>query len=389
MNLKGIVTKGDNILIAVSGGPDSTYLTYKLFSLKDKLGLNLSLCYFNHCLRKDKDVEFVKELAERLQLKLYIGNWENPKKSQKMARRARYDFFLKAAKEINANKIATGHNLDDNVETILFHIIRGEGPYEIPKQREFNGITIIRPLLTIPRKDIEEYLVKNKIHFIIDKTNKEPIYTRNKIRLKLIPILSELNPRFKDAIIKLSVIWKRNISFLEESAKKGISHPAVLAHNLRKEGFSFSKIEEILKRGLPKELKDVEDFYYELPIPGSISVGDMKIEAGIVPPPLFLKTSNDIALFDYELLKPPIFIRNIKEGDRFIPFGSCYSKKVARFFITEKIPKEKRRKIPILFDKEGILWIVGIRRSNRAIVTEKTRNILRIDLRGNKMLKFG
>lgn len=380
------ITKGDNILIALSGGPDSTYLTYLLFSLKDKLALNLSLCYFNHCLRKEagKDINFVKELAEKLQLKLYIDNWENPKISQKMARRARYDFFLKIAKEIKADKIATGHNLDDNVETILFHIIRGECPYGIPEQREENGVTIIRPLLTLPKEKIRECLVKNKIPFIIDKTNKKPIYTRNKIRLKLIPVLSQLNPKFKNGLVKLSVIWKRNLSFLEESAKRGISHPAVLAHNLRKQGLSFSRIEEILKKGFPPELKEVKDFYCELPIPGSISIGDIKIEARIIPPHLSFKTSEDIALFDYELLKPPIFIRNIKDGDRFTPYGCCYQKKVARFFITEKIAKEKRRQIPILFDKEGVLSILGIRRSNRAILTEKTKNVLRVSVQSKE-----
>lgn len=385
MKIKELCKQNDNILIAASGGADSTYLTYLLFSLKDKLGLNLSLCYFNHCLRKDaKDEEFVKKLAEKFSACFYLGKWENPTKSQKMARRARYAFFLKTAKEIKANKIALGHNLDDNVETILFHIIRGEGPYGIPEQREEDGITIIRPLIDIPKKNIEEWLLKNHIPFIMDETNKQPIYTRNKIRLKLIPVLSELNPKFKNALIKLSIIWKRNLSFLEEMSKKGISHPAVLADVLRREGLSFSSIEKIIKHGFPP--KDVPDFYYNLPIPGVIYVNNIKIEAKITPPPLSFHTLKHIALFDYSLLKPPLFIRNIKHGDRFTPYGCNYQKKVARFFITEKIPRHIRRHIPILCDNEGILWIVGIRRSNRAILTKETKEVLNIQAGGIESL---
>lgn len=223
-----------------------------LCSLKKRFNISLFLCHFNHCLRKesDKDAEFVKELAERFNLPFYVTSWKNPIHSQKMARRARYDFFLKTAKEINAKSIALGHNLDDNIETILFHIIRGENPYRIEEKMEMDGITIIRPLIDIERKEIEEYLAKNNIPFIIDKTNLRPVYTRNKIRLKLIPLLYEFNPRFKKAIIKFSSIWKRNLDFLEEEAKKPISkqsHPALLAHILRKKGFSFSKIDQIIK----------------------------------------------------------------------------------------------------------------------------------------------
>ncbi len=386
--LKAMISNGDNILIGVSGGCDSTYLLYLFFSLKKRFNLKISICHFNHHLRKEsnKDEEFVKEMAEKFGFELYIEDWKEPVHSQKMARRARYDFFLRIAKGIKANKIALGHNLDDNVETILFHIIRGENPYGIPEKREVDGITIIRPLIKTPRKEIEEYLTKNKIPFIIDKTNTKPIYTRNKIRLKLIPILHQLNPRFKDALLKLSVIWKRNLSFFEEEAKKGVfkeSHPAILAHILRKEGFSFSEIEkriQMIKKGpsLIKNDEKIKDFHYNLSIPGEVFVNNMKIEASIINPPLLFKTPKEIALFDYDLLKPPLFIRNAKEGDRFMPFRANYQKKVARFFITEKIPKEKRCEIPILVDEGGILWVMGIRRSNRAIITEDTKNVLKV-----------
>ncbi|MEW6679636.1 MAG: tRNA lysidine(34) synthetase TilS [bacterium] len=250
--LERLVSQGDNILIGASGGCDSTALVYILYSLKKRFSLSLSLCHFNHCLRKEsgKDAEFVKGIAQRLNLALYVERWENPIHSQRMARRARYDFFLKVAKEINAKSIALGHNLDDNIETILFHIIRGESPYGIEEKREMDGIRIIRPLIDIERKEIEKYLAKNNIPFIIDKTNTEPVYTRNKIRLKLIPLLYEFNPRFKYGLLKLSSIWKRNLDFLEEEAEKTISkesHPALLAHILRKKGLSFSKIEKTIK----------------------------------------------------------------------------------------------------------------------------------------------
>ena len=208
-----LIEKNDKILIAFSGGPDSVFLYYILKYLQNDFNLEISLLYVNHNLREDveKDLNFVKSFSEENEVSLYIESVnvkENSKINKKSielsARELRYKKLSEVYNKIKYNKIATGHNLDDNVETLIFRLLRGtsiKGLKSIPQKRN----EIIRPILNYEKKEILSFLNKNSQNYITDYTNEENGYTRNYIRNKLFPMFSEINPSFRKKVNELII----------------------------------------------------------------------------------------------------------------------------------------------------------------------------------------
>ncbi len=209
-----LIRNGDKVLIAVSGGPDSMALLHIMAELRHRYDIEIFIAHFNHMLRgkaADKDAEFVEKTADSLSVKCVTGKSDIRKISrsqglsiEEAAREARYDFYKWAAKKTGAVKVATGHTLDDQAETVLMRLIKGSGSRGlsgIPYRRELGGISVIRPLLDVPRKEVEQYLKKNKIPSRIDASNFLNIYFRNKVRNILIPLLEKkFNPGIKNVL---------------------------------------------------------------------------------------------------------------------------------------------------------------------------------------------
>ena len=206
----GLIREFDRIVLGVSGGPDSIALLYCLLALKEEYRLTLHIAHLNHMLRpKDslKDAEFVRLLAKKLGLACTIKkvNLKGLKKGslEEAARKARLDFFLETAKRIKADKIALGHTLDDQAETVLMRLLRGSGLLGLsgilPK-RDILGFTVIRPLLGIKRKEIENFLKAKRIIPRVDASNLDQAYFRNRIRHKLLPGLEKYNPNIKEVL---------------------------------------------------------------------------------------------------------------------------------------------------------------------------------------------
>ncbi|MFH1201390.1 MAG: tRNA lysidine(34) synthetase TilS [Candidatus Omnitrophota bacterium] len=201
---------GDKVLVGVSGGPDSVALLFVLCQLRYEFGLNIHVAHLDHGLRKCSklDAEFVKKLAKKLNLpitvaKIKVRNLAKNRSLEEVAREARLNYFFKVAKKIKADKIALGHNKDDQAETVLMRIIRGsglEGLRAILPKRTINDYTVVRPLIEVSRKEIEGFLKKNNLKPRIDKTNFETEFFRNKIRHILIPYLKRFNPNIKDVL---------------------------------------------------------------------------------------------------------------------------------------------------------------------------------------------
>lgn len=199
INRYGLISRKDKILVAVSGGPDSVTLLYLLNSLKKELGLILHVAHLDHMLRRGSSLDrlFVERLAGRLGLAVTSAEINVKKIAccgslEEVARNARLNFLFKAAKRIKADKIALGHNLDDQAETVLMRLLRGSGLYGLagilPK-RDICGFCVIRPLIEIKRSEIEAFLKKKKINPRRDTSNSQDIYFRNKIRHNLLPLL--------------------------------------------------------------------------------------------------------------------------------------------------------------------------------------------------------
>ena len=206
-----LIVQKDKVLIAFSGGPDSVFLYYFLEFLKAKLLLDISIIYINHNLRcdVDNDLEFVKKFAFEKNIDCYVESVDvksyarkNKKSVELAARELRYEIIENVRKKIGYNKIATGHNLDDNVETFIFRILRGTsviGLKSIPKVRE----NIVRPILEFEKKEILYFLKQKNLNYIIDYTNNENDYTRNFIRNKIFPDFEKINPNFRQKVYEL------------------------------------------------------------------------------------------------------------------------------------------------------------------------------------------
>lgn len=198
--------KEAKIVLGVSGGPDSVCMLDVMAKLAPKYDLKLLIAHINYGLRgkdSDKDEEFVRELAGKYNLKIAALNPKNVKVTENNLREIRYEFFEKARRENNFDLIAVAHNEDDQAETFLMRVIRGSGLQGLSAMKYKSGPPrrIIRPLLGISRKEILKYLKTHGLKYRTDKTNKESLYFRNKIRNKLIPYLEKnFNPQIKKTI---------------------------------------------------------------------------------------------------------------------------------------------------------------------------------------------
>jgi len=259
----------DRVLLGVSGGPDSVTLLNVLLSLKKRYNLSFFIAHLDHMLRgeeSDEDVIFVKKLAQELGLPCEVKSCNLTEITQKehltleeAARKYRYKFYSESAKKFKANKIALGHNADDQVETVLMRFLRGtglEGLMGIPPVRG----KIIRPLIECSREDIEEYCKEKKIKYRLDSSNKKVIYFRNKIRLELLPLLSQgYNKNIKDIMLRLRSIISEVSVYLNQETEllfKEVARqesPEIIIIDLKK----FTPLSLALKRRIIRKSIEV------------------------------------------------------------------------------------------------------------------------------------
>ncbi len=253
-----LIKQHDRILVGVSGGADSLTLLLQLVKLKKPLGIDLHIAHLDHGMRKDSqaDTLFVKKWAEKLNIPVTIKRL-NPKliKSkgslEEILREARFAFLINTAKKIKAQKVALGHNLNDQAETVLMRLLRGaglSGLSGIAKSRVINNVVFIRPLLGTSRRQIEDFLKRRKIKSLQDPTNREELFLRNKIRHYLIPLLRKnYNPNIIEILANLAENVADDYDYLNQSTKKYVKgkklflklkqllkfHPAILRLTLR------------------------------------------------------------------------------------------------------------------------------------------------------------
>ena len=233
------------VLAAVSGGPDSVAMLHVLVSLRSKYNLTLSAAHLNHMIRgrdADEDARCAEEISKKLGLPFFCARKNVPlfmKKTslspEEAARKVRYNFLEKIAKDQKADKIAIGQTADDQAETVLLALIRGTGIAGlsgIPPTRslEKSAAMVIRPLIEVSRQEIEKYLEAKKITARLDASNLKPVYLRNKIRLELLPMLeTNYSPNIKTALVKLADILREDNQFILEETKKLV--PKMLIKN--------------------------------------------------------------------------------------------------------------------------------------------------------------
>jgi tRNA(Ile)-lysidine synthase len=279
-----LIQKGDKVLVAVSGGPDSMALLLKLFSLKSRLGLTLHVAHLDHGLRQDSklDALFVKNWAHKLQIPVTIKRLDLRKikvqgSLEEFFREKRLKFFIQTARTIKANKIALGHNLDDQAETVLMRLLRGtglSGLSGISVKRAIRGLVFIRPLLETNRQEIERFLKRRGLKARIDSTNREDVFLRNKIRHHLIPLLkNKYNINIQKVLANLAETVSYDYEYLDQAAKRSLRgsslrlnlkkimklHPAILRIKLRQ---SIVCLQGDTRRINFQHIKELEDLIY-------------------------------------------------------------------------------------------------------------------------------
>ena len=442
-----MLSEGENVLVALSGGPDSVFLLHVLNNLKEELKLDLHTLYINHGLRPEEtplEIEFCKKLCETLKVPFITKSVdvksfakEKSMNKQEAARELRYKVFEETAFETKADKIALGHNADDQAETLLMRLLRGSGPIGLSGIPPVRGM-FIRPLIEIERQEIDRYIQEEKIDFVVDSSNLRRDYLRNKIRFSIIPMMKEINPNIIETLSRTAAIFReeerhfdiivvktlmRLISRKSDSRIELFLSPleamdkVILRRVLRRvidvtkglRRINFIHVEDIIdliktgKAGdrlyLPKGIRVIKDYStlifttespvkldaYTLEVPGEINLKEagVLIKASILESHKSeikdLRLSADLAVFDAERLIFPLVVRSRKEGNFFYPFGFGKRKKLQDFFVDEKVPRDERDRIPLVLSGEDIIWIAGYRQDDRFKVTDETKKILKLE----------
>ena len=442
------LNRGDRVIVAVSGGPDSTALLLLLNGLKRDYNLKLFVAHLDHKLRPashtKKDYEYVKALSRRIGVPLISESADvssYAKKSglsiEEAARDKRYEFLLRAAKDTGAKKIAMGHTLDDQAETVLMRLIRGSGLgglRGIPPMRPLGDTVIIRPLIKTWRREVEAYLKGMGVKARQDATNLMPKFLRNRIRHELIGLLEKYNPNIKEVLARsaqnfsydyeiISDIIDRefercvkaridsvavNLSRLKgkpAGIRRGILRKAIEISKGDLRGIDYSHIEDMeglikIDKGavdLPGKIRAVKargiltfgkirhepavpKVYMRIPVEGSVRIPELKISFETKFARLGAKTKKPrtIEYIDFGKIKGSLHLRTWEKGDRFRPLGMLKEKKLQDFFVDQKVPRSERRKVPLLVSGNNIIWVCGLRISDDVKITGTTKKILKI-----------
>lgn len=420
-------------LVALSGGADSVAL---LLVMK-KMGIDTEAVTCNFHLRgkeSDRDENFCVALCERLGIKLHRSHFdtrsyaEARKISIEMAaRELRYRYFEQLRQDIGAEAICVAHHQDDSIETLLMNLIRGTGINGLKGIQPING-HIIRPLLCVGRKDIEDYLNSLGQDYVTDSTNLVDDVMRNKIRLNVIPLLETINPNVRKNIFSTSLNISESIKVFDSSISRSVtevlnagkidisklkSQPSpeyALFHILRIYNFSPAVIRQIFehmegssgRRWYSEDYELLSDRGYLLirKRNKSFTMRHMKvIEPGVYVYGENLKFTfiQEIKDADYKIDKSsvcacldagriefPLTIRPLQNGDRFCPLGMRGSKLISDYMTDIKRSGfEKEEQLVITNANGEIMWLVNERPDNRYKVTDKTNMILKIVLKNH------
>ena len=445
-----LICPGDHVLAAFSGGPDSLCLLHLLNELSGDLNFKLTACHINHNLRgkaSKADAVWSMQLAQSWVVKLITVNVDVKGHSRKnklsletSARELRRAALLDVSKKQKCNKIATGHNLDDQAETVLMHLIRGSGLSGLSGIPVMNG-PYIRPLLNCSRGRIEAYLKQHKLAGRNDASNSSPKYFRNRVRHQLMPLLETYNPQIKRALSHLAGNVELDLEIINHQVEKafdicaksdkskiaidlskfklynkGLQHnilrhcsELLLGPGLVPDSLHIAQAMELLLRGRTGNKVDLlGDIWIEktygravlttlktkaetkkqilalktiaLAIPGTTGAGAYSIKAWLAGKHSvrnITKCQPELVYFDAAIMDgSPLEITGKKDGDRMIPFGHKSAKKIKDIFIGSRIPHSQRAGWPLVRKGSTLVWLCGARRSDAFPLTSKTKIVL-------------
>lgn len=385
-----LIEPGDTIVCAVSGGADSIALLFALYLLKEEWRLDLSAAHFNHHLRgaeSDRDEAFVREFCAGYDIPLSVGHGNvtpGPKGLEAAARDARYAFL-----QTLPGKLATAHTADDNAETVLMHLVRGTGLKGLGGIMPSNH-NVIRPMLSVTRRDIEIFLAEYHISHITDSSNETDLFLRNRLRHQVLPLLQAENPKLAENLSATALRLRQDEEVLASLARDipvrigtlRQCSPAlrfrVLERFLRDNGVPEPESSHI---ALAEALVFSQNPSARACFPGGIVIGRCYDRLDVVlphgkPQPISLFPGETVHFGSYQIschpadacicttdaftVRPdgPIVVRPRQSGDCIRLSGG--TKSLKKLFIDQKFPAALRDQIPVIADSRGVLGVCGI-----------------------------
>ena len=423
-----LIAKGEKVLLAVSGGVDSVVMCH-LFAQTD---FTFGIAHCNFALRgneSDGDALFVETLAKQFNIPFYLHNCDAAiyAKTQKIsiqmaARDLRFAWFRELCEKEAYAVYATAHHADDAIETYFINQLRGTGIAGLHGLLPKNG-KLIHPLLFTTRNEIDAYVEEHNLTYREDSSNASIKYLRNSLRHKVMPILEDLQPAYRDILMKnmkrfsaVESVFKQKV---EEEKKKvcrqednklilSISNLMLLENSttylyefIKAYDFVFSQAEEIIesiKSGVPGSqffmadyvlLRDREELILIKKRVKSDESYELILEEAEIKFPIDLKwevlddtkfqIDSNLAFIDIDTLKFPLKLRKWEQGDAFYPLGMQGKKLLSDFFIDIKLNRFEKENKWLLLSGEEIVWVVGMRLDNRYRITSKTKRVLRIE----------
>ncbi|HJR19903.1 MAG TPA: tRNA lysidine(34) synthetase TilS [Actinomycetota bacterium] len=433
----GMIKGGESVLVAVSGGPDSLCLLHALHRIAPALELDLHVAHFDHRLREGSaaDASFVARTAERLGLPVTTraaSSTEVPKglSPEGAARERRYAFLEETADVVGATRIATGHTLDDQAETVIMRVIAGTGVHGLGGIPPVRG-RVIRPLIEVRRAETESFGRALKLGPRRDPTNADTAFPRNAVRADLLPFLVEhFNARAPEALARLADLARDEDDLLEELAAEALE-PEIVAGGLRIPvdrllALPVALQRRVLRRAVPLDAAHTDRVLQlcregatgdrvslSAPLNATLSYGSLLIGrettatasepaepvALVVPgvtdlplwsmrmrtwietePPPAWPDGRRVCVLDAARARPPLVVRTSRRGDRFRPLGMRGEKRLGDFFTDAKVPRTERDRVPLVTSGDEIAWVVGHRPAQGFKVTGRTRRFLWLEL---------
>jgi tRNA(Ile)-lysidine synthase len=444
----GLLKQNERVVVGLSGGPDSTALAVILAQIAPSMGVQLIIAHFNHGLRgreANGDERSASQLAKKLGLSFVSRKMdkravEKGHSPEDFYRQQRYQFFSEVAISNHAGKIALGHNLQDQAETVLLHLLRGSGLEGLKGIMPLRDGKYIRPLIEVSREEIISFLDEAGIAYRQDSSNESKLHLRNKIRLELLPYLKkEFNPRIDETLAQMAEILREENKYIKECADQALKStcikkqknritlnieyinilPVAIQRRLLKEllenfssqknGIAFLHINSIAKllQNLESGRKiclpfgiearreyenlilervrvctKLPEYAYQVEIPGSVYLKErnLTIHLSVINKDEVEFNVKNKDCFDLDKIKLPLVLRNRREGDWFQPLGMSGRQKLKAFFIDHKVPQQKRNEMMLLADQQSVIWIENMHLNEQVKITPETVNVLQLEI---------
>ena len=388
---QALLSPGDRVIAAVSGGADSVAMLFALYLLRDELGIALEAAHFNHHLRgteSDRDEAFVTDFCGRYDIPLHLGSGRivpGKKGLEAAARDARYAFLRRLP-----GKIATAHTADDNAETVLMRLIRGTGLKGLGAIAPVSG-NVIRPMLTVTRDDVEAFLEEYALPHVEDSSNGTDDFLRNRIRHGILPLMRTENPRIGENLSVMALLLRQDEACLQamipEEQMPDVSRLKAMEPALRRRALErFLKAQGVREPEQIHILQAEQLLYHWSPsasmqFPGGVTIGRqydrlVRLECAPELPETLLSVPGETCIggkrfvseYATDLEERPgsvlvcpvgaLTVRSRRSGDTMrLPGGTRSLKKM---YIDRKIPASQRAAVPVLADDRGVLAVFGI-----------------------------